>query len=105
MRRAERPVADQRHVAGQHAGDGVDARDVQRFGGGHARQDRGEGAREERLAGSRGSGHKNSVTSGRGDFQRSFNMLLILHAYTIMPVAHLLLCGGGVTIRVSMGSV
>ena len=43
VRGAEGPVADQRDVAGQHAGDGVDARDVQRLGGGHAREDRGEG--------------------------------------------------------------
>ena len=38
MRRTEGPVADQRDVAGQHAGDGVDARDVQRLGRGHARR-------------------------------------------------------------------
>ena len=36
VRRVEGPVADQRDVAGQHAGDGVGARDVQRLGGGHA---------------------------------------------------------------------
>ena len=33
VRRAERPVADQRHVARQHPGDGIDARHVQRLGG------------------------------------------------------------------------
>jgi hypothetical protein len=33
VRRVEGPVADQRYVAGQHAGDRVDARHVQRLGG------------------------------------------------------------------------
>ena len=61
MRRAEGPVADQRDVAGQHAGDGVDTRDIQRLGRGHARQDRGERARKERLARSRRSRHKDVV--------------------------------------------
>ena len=41
MRRAERSVANQRHVAGQHAGHGVAARHVQRFGRRHARDTEG----------------------------------------------------------------
>ena len=42
MRRTEGPVADQRDVAGQHAGDGVYPRDIQCLGRGHAWRDRGE---------------------------------------------------------------
>ena len=54
MRRAEGPVADQRHVAGQHAGDRVDARHIQRLGGGHAREEGSRGgSAKQRLAGSR----------------------------------------------------
>ena len=55
VRRAEGPVADQRDVAGQHAGDGVDARDVQRLGGGHAR------------AGSRGASARAASCRSRAD--------------------------------------
>ena len=61
VRRAEGAVADQRDVAGQHAGDGVDAGDVQRLGRGHAREDRGEGAGKQRLAGAGRTRHKDVV--------------------------------------------
>jgi hypothetical protein len=86
MRRAKRSVADQRHVAGEHAGHRVDARDVQRLGGGHARQDRGQRARKERLTRARRARHQDVMAAGCGDFERSFDHLLALDVLQVTRV-------------------
>jgi len=103
VRGAEGVVADQRHVAGQHAGHGVDPRDVQRLGRRHTREDGGEGAGEQPLAGAGRAGHQDVVPSVLGDLQRPFNMLLNLETYTIIPVTHLLSSDPGMKLNSSEG--
>ena len=84
----------------------VDAGDVQRLGRHHAREDGGEGTRQQRLAGDQRegrAGHQDVVAASRGHFQRPLDHFLTPDAYTITPVTHLLSLDPGVTLSRSDG--
>jgi hypothetical protein len=90
VRRAKRALPDQRRIRRQHIGYGVDARGVKRLAQGHARQDRWQGAGEERLAGPGRTGHQDVMRPGRRHFQRPLNTFLTLNTNTKTTVCSLL---------------
>ncbi len=76
VRGAEGAVADQRHIRRELVGHGVDARHIQGFVDGHARQDARQGARQQGLAGAGRTDHQDVVPAGRGHFQGALDVLL-----------------------------
>ncbi len=70
MRRAKGWRREQRTLGRQQAGDGVDARHLERFLARQRRQQRGQPSGEHRLAGSRRSREKDVVLAGGGDLER-----------------------------------
>ena len=76
MRRSERPMLDQWCPARKLVGHRVHARDVQGLVDGHARQDRGQRAGQQRLAGARRPGHED-VRADRRSLLCSHNPCLL----------------------------
>ena len=70
--------ADERDVGGQLVGDRVDAGDVQRFVDGHARQDAGQGARQQGLASAGRADHEDVMPTSGGHFQGTLDVFLTL---------------------------
>jgi hypothetical protein len=86
---AERALADQGRAGRHEAGDGVDARHLERLLGAHRRQDSGEPPREHRLSGPGRSGEQQVVSAGRRDLER------LLGHHLTSDLAHVLclVCG------------
>ncbi len=76
MRGPEGARVDERRVAGQHAGDAVDLRHLERLLRRHPRQYRRRGAGEECLAGARRPDHDHVVPAGGRYLQRPLHVLL-----------------------------
>ena len=79
MRRAKRRREDDRAPRRQRAGDGVDARHLERLVPRQRRQDARQPAPEHRLARSRRAGEQHVVLSGGGELERAAAALLPAH--------------------------
>src|SRR5919204_4620789 len=78
MRRAEWALAPARGLEAARR-DGMDRRDLERFGFRERRQDAGKAPREHRLAGARRADHQHAVAPGGRHLQRALGVLLALH--------------------------
>lgn len=78
MRRAKGTRPDQRLIAGEHVGDRVNPRHVERFLDRHPREDRRERPRHQRLPRSRRPAHQDIMPARRRDFERAFGAFLSL---------------------------
>lgn len=73
---AKRAGCDEPGARREEGCDAVDARDLERFLGSHRREDRGHGAREERLSAAGRAAHDDVVAPGGGHFERALHVLL-----------------------------
>ena len=79
VRRAEGALRQKRRPGRQEPGDGVDLRRLERLVERERRENRGDAAREHRLAGAGRADHQKVVSAGDGDLHRALGHLLALH--------------------------
>jgi hypothetical protein len=106
VRRARRPVADQRRVRWHAARSPPPSKCASRPAPPQAtcaahRRCRRHRTGQQRLARARRATHQYIISTRRRHFQRSLDVLLTLDAYTIVPVTRLLSSDPGVTVRSS----
>jgi hypothetical protein len=86
VRRAKRSLRDERRLGWENAGDAIDFRHVERLLRRHRRQDRGQGARQQRFARTGRPDHEHVVATARGDFKRALHVLLSAHLAEVRAV-------------------
>jgi hypothetical protein len=92
VRRAEGPVAQQRHAGAEGPGDGVHRGDLHGLAEGERRQQRRQRPRQHRLAAAGRAHQQDVVPAGRGDLEGALGVRLAAH---VEQVEHLERVAGG----------